>query len=42
MSGMASLPFHSGFQRSAHDVGGVFTRLVLYVMMVPANISETQ
>src|SRR5438046_1819878 len=24
MSGMASLPFHSGFQRSAHDVGGVF------------------
>ena len=29
MSGMASLPFHSGFQRSAHEVGGVFTRFVL-------------
>src|SRR5262249_42615980 len=42
MSGMTSFPFHSGFQRSAHDVGGDFTRFVLYVMMVPANIIETQ
>ena len=42
MSGIASLPLNSGFQRSAQDAGGSFTSLVLYVMIVPANIIDTQ